>query len=529
MGLATLLLVLVGLTFILRIVSEKWRHRQNAKRLGCQPAPMAPSKDPLAIGDILEIIQADKDKVVPELLESRTNIMRDNNAGRYVSTFRLKRGLGENLLTFDPENLQAMLAKQFKDFSVGGERLGCMGPLLGKGIFINDGAEWSHSRTMLRPQFTREQISDLGLEERHVQNAMRAIPAAGSNGWTEVDIQSIYFRLTLDSATELLFGESCYSQLAAMGDAEDRMASGGKVTDFGKNFDRAQWYMAQRLRLPRMKFLYDNKEFRTCCQEVHRFVDECVAKALHDHKKKKQQQQLLEEGASEHYIFVHAMAETTKDPIELRSQLLNVLLAGRDTTAALLSWTTLLLSRHPEVFHKLREAIIADFGTYENPQNITFATLKACTYLQQVMNETLRLFPPLPTNARYATKDTSLPRGGGPDGQSPVYIKKGQAVLYNVHMLHRREDVWGKDAKEFKPERWEARRSGWEYLPFNGGPRICIGQQFALTEAGYVLVRMLQRFDGIEDVHADQRIRWGLTLVSAPGDTVTVRLHEASR
>ena len=133
MGLKTLFLVLAGLTFVARIVSEKWRHSQNAKRLGCQPAPMAPSKDPLAIGDILEIIQADKDKVVPELLESRTNIMR-KNAGRYVSTFRLKRGLGENLLTFDPENLQAMLAKQFKDFCVGGERLGCMGPLLGKGI-----------------------------------------------------------------------------------------------------------------------------------------------------------------------------------------------------------------------------------------------------------------------------------------------------------------------------------------------------------------------------------------------------------
>ncbi|KAJ5968453.1 hypothetical protein N7501_004701 [Penicillium viridicatum] len=525
MGLSTLLLVLVGLAFITRIVSEKWRHSQNAKRLGCKPAPMAPSKDPLGISDILEIIQADKNKVVPELLESRTNIMR-GNAGRYVSTFRLKRGLGENMLTFDPENLQAMLAKQFKDFHVGGERRGCMGPLLGKGIFINDGAEWSHSRTMLRPQFTREQISDLRLEEHHVQNAMRAIPAAGSNGWTEVDIQSIFFHLTLDSATELLFGESCYSQLAATGDAEDRMASGGKVTDFGKNFDRAQWYMAQRLRLPRMKFMYNGKEFQNCCQEVHRFVDECVAKALHDHKEKKKQP---EEGASEHYIFVHAMAETTKDPIELRSQLLNVLLAGRDTTAALLSWTTLLLSRHPEVFRKLREAIIADFGTYEAPRNITFATLKACTYLQQVINETLRLFPPLPTNARYATKDTSLPRGGGPDGQSPVYIKKGQAVLYNVHMLHRREDVWGKDAGDFKPERWEARRSGWEYLPFNGGPRICIGQQFALTEAGYVLVRMLQRFDGLEDVNADQRIRWGLTLVSAPGDTVTVRLHEASR
>lgn len=370
---------------------------------------------------------------------------------------------------------------------------------------------------MLRPQFTRDQISNLNLEETHVQNAMKIIPTPNEKGWTDVDVQTIFFRLTLDSATEMLFGESCNCQLSAL----ESQNNGTSPTDFSKYFDRAQWYLAQRLRLPALSFLYNTKEFKECCTEVHKFVDDCVSKALDPNKKKVEEE-------DENYIFLHALAATTKDPLELRSQLLNVLLAGRDTTASLLSWTMLMLARHPESFKRLRRDIIETFGTYESPRDITFANLKSCQYLQHVMNEVLRLFPPLPMNARYATKDTSLPRGGGDDAQSPVYVRKGQAILYSAHILHRRKDVWGEDAGEFNPDRWNGRRIGWEYLPFNGGPRICIGQQFALTEAGYVLVRFLQRFDKIEEVYPERKITWGLALVSAPGENVTVRLHEAT-
>lgn len=93
-----------------------------------------------------------------------------------------------------------------------------------------------------------------------------------------------------------------------------------------------------------------------------------------------------------------------------------------------------------------------------------------------------------------ATTDTVLPVGGGPNGKSPVFVAKGTMVNYAVYVLHRRAEYWGPDAEEFKPERWESSRPGWEYLPFNGGPRICIGQQYALTEAGYTTVRLMQEF-----------------------------------
>ena len=90
----------------------------------------------------------------------------------------------------------------------------------------------------------------------------------------------------------------------------------------------------------------------------------------------------------------------------------------------------------------------------------------------------LRLYPVVPVNLREAVKDTTLPVGGGEDGSKPVFVPKGTQVDYSVHVMHRLPHLWGEDADEFRPERWVGRKPGWEYLPFNGGPRICLGREF---------------------------------------------------
>lgn len=83
----------------------------------------------------------------------------------------------------------------------------------------------------------------------------------------------------------------------------------------------------------------------------------------------------------------------------------------------------------------------------------------------------------IPTNARVALRDTTLPRGGGPDGTSPLLVSKGSAVFYNVYAMHRDEATFGPDPEAFVPERWEGLRPGWAYLPFNGGARSCVGRE----------------------------------------------------
>lgn len=131
----------------------------------------------------------------------------------------------------------------------------------------------------------------------------------------------------------------------------------------------------------------------------------------------------------------------------------------------------------------------------------------------------------MPRNQREAVRDTVLPVGGGKDGLSPVFVPKGTFVSYNVYAMHRRTDIYGEDAEDYRPERWEDGKlqPRWGYLPFNGGPRICIGQRYALTEAGYVIVRMAQAFRVLEsrDPGPWEESR-GLTVTSKNGTKVAL-------
>lgn len=129
------------------------------------------------------------------------------------------------------------------------------------------------------------------------------------------------------------------------------------------------------------------------------------------------------------------------------------------------------LSHRPEMQEKIRREVAALGGRLP-----TIEDIKEMKYLSHFIHETLRLHPPIPLNARVAKRDTVLPRGGGPDGLSPIFVEQGKMIVYQVYSMHRRKDLWGADADDFKPERWESARPTFEFLPFNAGPRICPGR-----------------------------------------------------
>ena len=203
------------------------------------------------------------------------------------------------------------------------------------------------------------------------------------------------------------------------------------------------------------------------------------------------------------YVFLHELVSQTSNKIKIRSELLNILLAGRDTTASLLTSVWFMLANRPDVWRQLQREIDESLDVGERP---TFEKLKDMKYLRAVLNESLRLYPVVAENDRQADVDTVLPVGGGEDGKAPAFVAKGQIVHWNLYTMHRRKDLYGEDADDFKPERWldqgekKGLRVGWEYLPFNGGPRICIGRMLPplpFPISPHVLFPFLHRRRGV--------------------------------
>ncbi|KAH8814950.1 cytochrome P450 [Xylogone sp. PMI_703] len=427
------------------------------------------------------------------------------------------------ILTADPENIKAILATQFTDYGKGKPFHKDWKDFLGDSIFTTDLEPWHNSRQLIRPQFIKDRVSDLEVFERHVTALIDALDRSGVSQGGEVDISDFFFRYTLDAATDFLLGSSVDSLSHPQ-------------QDFAEAFSEVQRVQNLIVRAGPLQHLFSKKSFFAGLKTIDAFLEPFIEAALNLSPSELETKTKSEEG----YTFLHALASFTRDRKVLRDQLVAVLLAGRDTTAATLSWTFYELARHPEVMVKLREEIKTTLGWERMP---TYADLKGMRYLQHTMNETLRLYPAVPFNVRLALKDTTLPRGGGPDGLSPIGILKDTPIGYSTMVMQRRLDLYPsyspndpssyQDPLDFYPDRWETwQPKTWTYIPFNGGPRICIGQQFALTEMAYTIVRLLQRFERIENRMYD--VDGGnpclkAEIVLQPGQGVKVALYKMDR
>jgi len=425
------------------------------------------------------------------------------------NTFRIHNAFNNTLIsTSEPENIQAILATEFHEFNLGPVRRDSFFEVLGNGIFTAEGEAWAHYRAQLKPQFTRDQVRDLESANRHLQILFRAFPEENGLRWIEeADLMPLLYRFIMDVRTEFLFGQSVNSQSTALYSLDSGNTKDVKEeVAFANAINFAQEYIAWRVSLRSLYWLASSKKFRKACQTIHEFADRFVRIALDPNNKRR----VVASSKKEKYVLLDELVAETRDPTELRDQILHVLLAGRDTTSATLCWTLLLLSRHKDEFQKLRDAVISHFGIEIAPTNeMTFASLKACKAITHILYETLRLYPLAPINGRRALKDTVLPTGGGPDRKQPIAVRKGEQIRYSMYVMHRRHDIWGDDADEFRPDRWEKRKLGWEFIPFSGGPRVCLGrksaqvyvneftlipdtEQYALNEASFVIAKFLQ-------------------------------------
>ncbi|OIW05858.1 hypothetical protein TanjilG_23644 [Lupinus angustifolius] len=184
------------------------------------------------------------------------------------------------------------------------------------------------------------------------------------------------------------------------------------------------------------------------------------------------------------------MGSVNNDDIYLRDIVISFLLAGRDTVAAGLTGFFSLLSKNPKVEEIIREELNRVLGPVQ--ESPTYDQMRHMHYLNAAVHESLRLFPPVQFDSKYAEEDDVLPDG--------TIVKKGSRVTYHPYAMGRMEKIWGPDCLEFKPERWLkdglfVQVDPFKYPVFQAGSRICLGKDLALMNMKSVVAALVPRFD----------------------------------
>ncbi|KAM0806661.1 putative Cytochrome P450 alkane hydroxylase [Seiridium cardinale] len=427
------------------------------------------------------------------------------------STFQLN-VLGDRILaTHEAENIEAIVNSKLQSFTTS-SRLSIIGVLIKNSVMTQQGPVWKHTRGLMRVPLSRPQYHDLTVVKRHVDNLIAVLPTE-----QPVDLTPLFFRFTMDAATSFLFGKSVNSLVLPRAAEEE---------EFEKAFDYCFAYVMRRGRLGKLCWLLNGAEFRKASGMVFTYIDKVIAEASTRRCLSEEQIDFTRRGRTP---LLDALLGGKDDKSEVRDHMLLTLAAARQTTTALLTWTLRLLVRYPSAMARLREEIITVVDDAGTDTPLTRDHIKRMTYLSCILQEVLRLYPLSHAIASVAKEDVVLPVGGGEDGKAPILLRAGEAVNICLWTLHRRKDIWGEDAEDFRPERWEGDvrlPTLFYYIPFLRGPRNCPGQDFALTEASYLIIRLLQEFPVVRIARTDpmpvtdkktERFKMGFVIESADG------------
>ena len=255
-----------------------------------------------------------------------------------------------------------------------------------------------------------------------------------------------------------------------------------------------------------------NKEWRDSYSTVHRYINRHVERAL---KEIKEEDRIDLEGstARKRYVLLDELAKHIRDPVQLRYQVQGVFLPAHNSTSVLVGNVLFELARHPHIWTRLRRDSLQI-----HEEDLSFEKLKTLTEFRYVILETIRLIGPAARVVRVAIRNTFLPLGGGLDGTN---------VSLGIWSVQHDRDIWGEDVQEFKPERWKDRKVYWEFVPFSGVPRICPAQQQVLTHAIFILLRLTQRFESIENHDSTREYLQKFTLTFESRNGVKIALRPA--
>ena len=375
-----------------------------------------------------------------------------------VAAFRI--GAWPALLVNNPDDIEYVLVKNHRGFTKNRHFWRYVRAIFGTGLLSAQGDDWQRQRRLTAPAFSGQRLTSYGeIMVRHAE-AMLTRWKPGER----LDVHSEIMALTLEIAAETLFGTSVRQDIAHIGQSTDVLMA----------------EISARLRRP--IFIPDaipipgNVRYRRALRRI----DELVARIIAERRRSGADRgDLLSLLLLTRYENGEPMNER-----QIRDEVVTMLLAGHETTALALSWTCYLVSRHPTIQCSLAAELQGVLGT-RSPTVDDLPRLHLC---EQAINEAMRLYPPAWAIGREAIHSCDI---GG------YLVPAGTTIFMAPWVIHR-DPRYFDAPNEFRPDRWAnglaKQLPRFAYMPFGGGPRVCIGNRFAMMETVLLLAMIAQRF-----------------------------------
>ncbi|KAM0788869.1 hypothetical protein ACM66B_002954 [Microbotryomycetes sp. NB124-2] len=441
-----------------------------------RPDLWSPSGWPV-LGNTIEVAR-NKDKVLEMMHQS----YHDNKSGKCLTlTLPWQRMIA---LT-RPEQIEHVQKTNFQNYGKGQSFHENVKDILGDGIFAVDGPKWHAQRKATSRVFTGTAFRGVISQSLNSSLAkMVKILERHSASGQPFALDTLFFAFTLDSFAEMAFGLS----IGALNPDSDA------PIPFAEAFDEAQGLLDRRFLDPTWKITEKLDGRARTMRKSRKILDDFCFKVIEERQQKGLGNMTKEdkgEAASLDLLSLFmALRDDQGQPMSksaLKDACLNLIIAGRDTTAQALSWTFWrLLAQAPEWIDSVRkeadESGVPDYDSF-----------RSFVQSNSVFMEGLRLAPSVPKNLWIAQGDDQIPNG--------PRIQKGDFIMWSDWVMNRVPEVWGEDAAEFKPSRWIDEQgklkneSQWKFHAFNGGYRLCLGQDLAKFEAVTVISTLLRDFD----------------------------------
>ncbi|HJZ70452.1 MAG TPA: cytochrome P450 [Vicinamibacterales bacterium] len=359
-------------------------------------------------------------------------------------------------------------------------------PFAGEGLLTSDGPAWKQQRKLIQPAFHHAHLA-----------AYAAVMVAYARQWIDrledglvLEIQSEMAGLTLGIVVKTLFGADVTREAADVGKLMVAVLDAANQR-LNSVFQVPSW-------VPSRRNLREKRALARLDAILRALIVERRSSA----------------GQRDDLLSVLLRATDAESSVrmsdrQLRDEMMTLFLAGHETTATALTWTWYLLSQHPDVDAKLTGELDRVLGQ----RTPTVADLANLPYTDMIVREALRLYPPAPGVAREPIDAVTI---------AGYVVPRGSLISIDTYAIHR-DARFFPDPERFDPERfaagWEDRIPRYAYLPFGGGPRVCIGNGFALMEARLILATVAQRFRLTAEPNQDVR----------PIQLVTVRPRDGIR